>query len=140
MPWQRATSGRGAGVPAALRAAAVVLGCLLLTAVTAFVATVTHQGAVTGPGGVRWPVGLGLALALTACVGAFLRALGPSLAARLAALGGWLLVLAWVSSGSAGEDVLVPANGRGYAWLFAGLVLLAALLLLPGRVARAARG
>jgi hypothetical protein len=119
---------------------AVVLGCLLLAAAAALLATVAHQSAVTGPGGGRWPVGLALALALTACVGAFLRALDLPVAARLGALGGWLLVLGLVSSGSPGEDVLVPANVRGYAWLLLGLVLMAILLLVPGRVVRRTRG
>ncbi len=106
-------------------------------AVVAAVGTAVHQLVV---GAQRWPAGLAAALALTTLWGLLLgRRPGPAVA-RTAGVLGWAVVVLLVSTPRPEGDVLVPGNGRGYAWMFAGLVLLVATVVLPARRGAQGRG
>ncbi|WP_426566007.1 hypothetical protein ACPPVT_05425 [Angustibacter sp. McL0619] len=124
---------------AAIVAALAALLAALVVATAALLGTVTHQ-LTYRVAGVRAPVGLAMAVALTALVAVLLRELRASLLTRAAAAAGWLVAIAAVLRTSPGGDVLVPANLRGYGWLLGGFLVLLVVLVLPGRDRRATRG
>jgi hypothetical protein len=115
--------------------AAAVLGAVV-GAVVGAVGSVVHQLAV---GGERWPVGLAVALVLTALWGGVLGRVPVSLVTRLAGVLGWAAAVLLLSQRRSEGDLLVPANARGYTWMLAGFVLLVALAVLPARAAPAGR-
>ena len=117
--------------------AAVVLAVVLvvlLVGAAAVLGTAVHQVAYS-VGGVRAPVGLLLALALTGLVALLVRGF-RSLLVRIGAVLAWLFVTGALVRSTPGGDVLVPANLRGYGWLLGGFAVLLVVLLLPGRDAR----
>lgn len=96
-----------------------------------------HQLATAGR---RWPIGLVMALALTALFGLVLgRRRGP-VAVRVAGVLGWAVVVALVSMRRAEGDVLVPGNARGYAFMLGGFAVLLAAAVLPARAAAPTHG
>lgn len=80
----------------------------------------------------RLPVGLLLALALTAAVvvtaGLLLGRPGSAAAAL-----GWLAVVLVLASQRPEGDLVVPASGLGYTWLLGGTVLALGCVALPYR-------
>jgi hypothetical protein len=134
----RATSQRGGAVRSVAGAVLGVLVAVLLVAAAAVLGTAIHQVAYS-VGGVRAPVGLLLALALTGLVAALVRSF-RSLLVRVVAVLTWLFVIGGLVRSTPGGDVLVPANLRGYGWLLGGFVVLLAVLLVPGRAAGRRRG
>jgi uncharacterized protein DUF6113 len=116
---------------------AVLLATAAVGAVAAVLGTYAHLVVV---GGGRWPVGLLLALALTASVASCVRGIRlPGAAGALVA--GWLVAVALAMSQRREGDLLVVQNGRGLAWLALGVVVLVGALVLPAgrRPARAVR-
>ncbi|GAB3590733.1 hypothetical protein GCM10027446_06330 [Angustibacter peucedani] len=98
----------------------------------AAVGSAVHQAVA---GAHRWPVGLLLALGLTALWGALLGRRAVPALVRVAGVAGWTLVVLLVSPRRPEGDVLVPGNGRGYGWMLAGFALLVVLAVLPARAA-----
>jgi hypothetical protein len=120
-------------VPAArssLTSAAAVAAAGVLGAAAGALGSVAHQAVVGAP---RWPVGLALAIALTASVADVLRACRVGLGASAVAVLAWLLVVLQAAGRRPEGDVLVPPNVRGYGWLVAGFAVLLGVLLAPGR-------
>ena len=117
--------------------AVALLASAVVGAVAGLLGTYAHL-AVAGPG--RWPVGLLLALALTASVALTLRGLRPVPGAMGALVAGWLVVVALAMSRRSEGDLLVVQNARGLAWLGLGVVVLVGVLVLPGSDAGASRG
>ncbi|RJK98009.1 hypothetical protein D5H78_03375 [Vallicoccus soli] len=100
----------------------VLVGAVVAGALAALVGSFLHAATVAG-----LPTGLLLALALSgAAVVAPALALGSS-AAALLAVGGWVATALYASVRRPEGDLLVQADGVGYAWLYGGTVLLAAL-------------
>lgn len=90
--------------------------------------TGTHQ--VVGTfGGIRWPVGVVIALALLLAVAATVRAASSGLVPTLLVAAGWLAVTGLGTVGGRGGDVIVPDNWRGTAWVLGGAVVLVAVLV-----------
>jgi hypothetical protein len=106
---------------------AVLVAAAAAGAVTAVLGTFAHLVVV---GGGRWPVGLLLALALTASVALCVRALRlPGAAGALVA--GWLVAMAAAMSRRSEGDLLLVQNGRGLAWLGLGVAVLVGALVVP---------
>ncbi|MGN6612987.1 MAG: DUF6113 family protein [Angustibacter sp.] len=114
----------------------VVTTALSLT-VAALLAVVAHQATWTDR---RWPVGVVVAVALTAGVVVLLRAWGIGPVARGVGLVTWLVVTFAAAAQRPEGDVLVPANARGYVFLVAGFAVLVAGLTVPGGRRRRTRG
>lgn len=116
-----------------------VVAAMAVGAVVAVLGSVVHQWTV---GSQRTPLGVVVAVALTACVAVVLRAGrvgGVNVAATAA---GWLAVVFLAATRRPEGDLLIPANGRGTAWVLLGaatLALASALAAAPARQARAAR-
>jgi hypothetical protein len=108
--------------------AAALLASAAAGALAALLGTYAHL-VVVGTG--RWPVGLLLALALTASVALTVRGLRPVAGASGALVIGWLVVVAVAMSRRSEGDLLVVENGRGLAWLGLGVVVLVGALLVP---------
>jgi hypothetical protein len=108
--------------------AAALLAYAATGAVSALLGTYAHL-LVVGSG--RWPVGLLLALALTASVALTVRALQPVSGAAGALVAGWLVVVALAMSRRGEGDLLLVENGRGLAWLGLGVTVLIGALLIP---------
>ncbi|KQX65610.1 hypothetical protein [Angustibacter sp. Root456] len=119
------------------RAVGHVATTVLTLAVAALLAVVAHQATWTER---RWPVGVAVAVGLTAAVALLLRAWGVGPVARAAGLLTWLVVTFAAALRRPEGDVLVPANARGYAFLVVGFAVLAAGLTAPGGRGRRARG
>lgn len=120
-----------------VRLPARLVGAALVGALVGAVGSGVHQ--LVG-GERRWPVGLAVALALTALWGLVLgRRPGPA-AVRVAGTLGWVVVVAAVSMRRPEGDVLVPGNARGYSWMLIGFAVLLATVVLPARAAAQARG
>ena len=111
-----------------LARASVLLAAAAAGAVTAVLGTFAHLVVV---GGGRWPVGLLLALALTASVALCVRALRLPPGAAGALTAGWLVAMALAMSRRSEGDLLVVQNGRGLAWLGLGVAVLVGALVLP---------
>lgn len=79
--------------------------------------------------GVRWPVGVAIALALLLAVAATVRAASSGLVPIVLVAAGWLAVTGLGTVGSRGGDVIVPDNWRGTAWVLGGAVMLVAVLV-----------
>jgi uncharacterized protein DUF6113 len=107
---------------------AVLLAAAAAGAVAAVLGTYAHL-VVVGAG--RWPVGLLLALALTASVALWVRSLQLLPGAAGALVAGWLLVIVLAMSRRSEGDLLVVQNGRGLAWLGLGTVVLVVALVVP---------
>ena len=107
---------------------AVLLATAAVGAVAAVLGTYAHL-VVVGAG--RWPVGLVLALALTASVALCVRALRLPTGAAGAFVVGWLVAIAFAMSRRGEGDLLIVQNGRGLAWLGFGVVVLVAALVVP---------
>jgi hypothetical protein len=107
---------------------AVLLATAAVGAVAAVLGTYAHLVVV---GAARWPVGLLLALALTAAVALCVRALRPPAGATGAFVVGWLVAIAFAVSRRSEGDLLIVQNGRGLAWLGLGVVVLVAALVVP---------
>ncbi len=109
----------------------VLLGAVVAGALAALVGSFLHAATLLG-----LPAGLLAALGLSgAAVVAPGVAVG-SLAASLLALAGWVLTALYASGRRPEGDLLVRADGVGYAWLYGGTLLLAALVALVHRPAR----
>lgn len=109
----------------------------LVLTVAALLGVVAHQATW---GERRWPVGVVLAVALTASAAALLRACGIALVARVVGILVWLAVTFGAAAQRPEGDVLVPGNTRGYAFIVGGFVVLAAVLTAPGGRPLRARG
>jgi hypothetical protein len=107
---------------------AVLLGAAAVGAVAAVLGTYAHL-VVVGPA--RLPVGLLLALALTASVALCVRALRLPAGAAGAFVAGWLVAVAFAMMRRGEGDTLIVQNGRGLAWLGLGVVVLVAALVVP---------
>lgn len=113
---------------------AVLVVAVLVGAVTAVLGSAVHLLTVrVGAGGAlpAFPVGVALALTLTATAQVWLGAWSgwrPALAVSGAA---WLLVCLALSSPRPEGDLLVAGTARGYTWLVVGSVLPAVVAFLP---------
>lgn len=119
---------QSAGVrPRPVAAAGRLLMALLLGGTVGLLGTVAHRS--------EWadlPVGLVLALVLTASAAVLCRA-WTGVGALLACGAGWLVVVQVLAAAGPGGDVLVPADVRGYLWTYGGLLPFVIVAFLPRR-------
>lgn len=98
---------------------------VLLGGLAGLVGTGVHQ-VMLGVGGNRWPVGVLAALVLVAVVHGSVRAAWPGSWPSGLVTASWFVVVAVAAVAGPGGDLLVPGNGRGYAWLLGGSAVLVA--------------
>jgi hypothetical protein len=119
-----------ARVPAAARAL-LLAGAVVAGAVAGLLGSFVHPLTV-----LRVPVGLLLALGLSA--GVFVTAgLLRGRPAAVAAAVGWVTVVLLLASPRPEGDLVVPASATGYGWLFGGTLLAGCCVAVPYQ--RAAR-
>lgn len=123
--------------PAATQVTGAAVAALAVGALAAVAGTTAHQavlevGEPGGPGGLVIPVGVVVALLLSALTQATVVALASGLPSRravaavaLAGIAGWAAVVVAATVTGPGGDLLVVANGRGTCWVVGGLLLLA---------------
>lgn len=124
-----AAASRPSGSVRALAAAAGTGSSALLGGVAAGVAGSGVHQVVGVWAGVRWPVGVVLALSLLLAVAVTVRAASAGALPTLLLAGGWLAVTGLGATGGPGGDVIVPDNWRGTAWVLGGAVVLVAVLV-----------
>ena len=88
-------------------------------------------------GSARWPVGVLLALGLTAATAAAVRTSRTERWACVAAAVGWFAVVAAAASRRREGDLIVPGDGRGWAFLLGGALVLGIVIALPAPRAQA---
>jgi hypothetical protein len=107
------------------------LVCALIGVIVGLVGTVAHRATPLGialPGG----FGLGFVLALITVLAAGILSRAWGGMAGLLGYGiGWVVVVQLLSLQGPGGDVLVPSQPVGYAWIYGGLVVVAAVAFLP---------
>jgi hypothetical protein len=77
------------------------------------------------------PTGLLIGLGLTAAVYLALGLLTRSRSGPLVGFLGWIAATIVISYVRPGSDTIIPANGRGTGWLYAGLLLAFVAIVLP---------
>lgn len=107
---------------------ALVLLAGVCGAVVAVLGTYAHL-VVVGSG--RWPIGLVLALALTASAGRLAGALPLPTGGPPAVVVGWLAVVLVASTTWPQGHPVILGNLRGWAWLVLGFVVLLATAVVP---------
>jgi hypothetical protein len=126
-PGTRPDARRPRGAGDLLGVLARTLLAVVLGAVMGALGTVSHLTAWEG-----LPVGLLLALALTASTAVLSRAWAGH-GTLLAGAAGWLVAVQVLSVEGPGGDVLVPATVEGLVWAYGGLLLWGVAAFLPRR-------
>jgi N-acetyl-1-D-myo-inositol-2-amino-2-deoxy-alpha-D-glucopyranoside deacetylase len=110
--------------PIALGLWALPLGILM-----AFAGTMLHNITAAGPD--RAPIGLQVALALTASLALSLRLLRESRGALYLMSLTFASSLYWLAMGNADGDVMIANNSNGQYWVYGSLIICAVVMIFP---------